>query len=247
MRSWILLQQISHQLRRVRDERDHLVVRHSGRTNDSNYSSQRTCVIRSCHDREVRELRIVVLIPNGYRNSAGVATTTKQLAEFLPRFGQLDKSTHVVNTGELRLLSQHRRLAQHHSILVRFERAIENLIALFDEDVEQISRVALNRVAQAIAEGSANLAQRQASQSFVEDARDFGDGGIGDLTAHIDENGSNRARRKSERDEQSLRRKSNELDSLEHCIVETRTERNAKLLGDDAETLRGTSQNCFDS
>src|SRR2546423_740378 len=118
MRSWILHQQISHQLGRVRNERDNLVVRHARRADDTNYSCQRASVIRSGHYCEIRKLGIIVLVADRYRDATRVATTTQELAELLARLSQLDKFTHVVNAGEFGLLSQHRRLPEQYAILV---------------------------------------------------------------------------------------------------------------------------------
>ena len=86
----------------------------------------------------------------------------------------------------------------------------------------------------------------ESREPLVEHARDFSDRRIGDLAAGFDEDRAHGAGRKRERDEQPLGREPDQLEPLEDAVVEPRAERDAELLGDDAETLRGAAKDRFD-
>src|SRR5688500_20144215 len=75
----ILLQQIRHELRSMRNEGNHLVVRHACRTNDSDYPSQRTRMVRRGNDGKACELRIVVLVDDSVRHPTRFAASDRQL------------------------------------------------------------------------------------------------------------------------------------------------------------------------
>src|SRR6185295_1847454 len=169
-------------------------------------SRQWSRVIRRRHHSEAGESRIVVLVPDRNGNTARLATTTQQLTEFLARFCKSYQLAHVVDGGELRLLGEDRGLAKKNGIVSRLELTVEQLIALFDEDVQQIRGLARGAdVAQPVAERRANLSQAESRQPIVENARHLGDGRVGDLATDIDEDRPHRARRQSEREQQSLR------------------------------------------
>src|SRR5438128_11443760 len=138
MYSRVLLQQISDQLGSVSDQRNDFVIRHACWSNHSNHPAERPSVIRRRHDSKVRQLRIVVLVADRNRYPSRFATTTEKLAKFLAGLCERDELAHVVDAGELGLARENRSLAEHDCVVIRFERTIEQLISLLDEDVQKI-------------------------------------------------------------------------------------------------------------
>src|ERR1700686_652803 len=123
-----------------------------------------------------------MLVADRDRDASRLATTTEQLTKFLASLRQGHQLPHIVDAGKLRLAGENRCLSEQNGVVVGLERAIEKLVAFFDEDVEQIRCVARRSdVAEPVAQRRADLSESESGQSVVEYAGDLGDRGVGDL------------------------------------------------------------------
>src|SRR5438309_12107271 len=127
MRFRTLLQKIRHQIGRVLDQRDHLVVRHARRAYDAYDARERARVIRRRYDREAAEPGIGMFVADGDRQTAGLAARPQQIGEPLSRLRQRDELAHAVDAREFRLLREHRGLAEQYGLVARVETDIEHL------------------------------------------------------------------------------------------------------------------------
>src|SRR6478735_7529084 len=82
--SWLaLVQQVRDEPRRMRDDCDHLLVRHLGRSDDADHPRQGTGTVFRRDDREVLESRVAVLVADSDRQPRVDVTATKHLGEML--------------------------------------------------------------------------------------------------------------------------------------------------------------------
>src|SRR5690606_37809848 len=119
----------------------------------------------------------------------------EELGKLLTGVGEREELAQVLAAGELRLLGEYGRLAEQHGLALRAQRHVEELIALLDEDVEQLADVggAVRAVPQARAERGADLGECEPGEALVEQPGHLGDGVVGNVAACLEEERAHRA------------------------------------------------------
>ena len=84
------------------------------------------------------------------------------------------------------------------------------------------------------------------AEALVQHRRDFGERAVGDLARNLDEHRAHHAAVEREHHEQTLTAHAHQLEPAEHRAIEARSERDAELLRQHAERLRGAAKNRLD-
>src|SRR5688500_9639519 len=119
-------------------QRDHLVIRHARGTDDTDDAGERSRLVLRCDNGPVLEAWILVLVPDGDRDALMLAAPAKKVAKHVAGFREIYEASESFAGRELRLLGQHRRLPEHNLLLTEGDCALEELLALLHEDVEQL-------------------------------------------------------------------------------------------------------------
>src|SRR3989441_509469 len=128
-------------------ERHDLVVRHPGRAHHADHARERPQAVRRGDERERRQLRILVLGPDGDRKPAA-QPRGERLAQQVAPLGHLHQPLQPLLGGELGLAGEQLRAPEHHAAR-RDARPrsrppdVEQLVRLLNEDVEQLARARL--------------------------------------------------------------------------------------------------------
>jgi hypothetical protein len=101
-------------------------------------------------------------------------------------------------------------------------------------------------VAQPLRDRHPELAQRMTSQPLVQHAGHLGHRTVRQAPAHLDEHGAHDAAVEREHEQQPIAAHLHELEPTQHARVEARRQRDAELLGEDAEALGRTAENGLD-
>ena len=163
----------------------------------------------------------------------------ERLLEQVVPLGEPEQVPHPAVGGELRLVGQHLRAAEHHRAGLGGE--IEDLLPLRDEDVEQLG---LARSAPPASRSRSPRVSRMrsrlspASRSLRIRATSCTAAGA-DPGRHLDEDGADHATPEVEHQQEPLAGDRHQLQPLQHQLVQRRRHRHAQLLGQHAEHLGG--------